>query len=141
MSLNGTAPPPTVRPLALATVVASAVHGANTAESEGLNPDGRKKLNCGAGTNAPAGPAPQLATCKGNAVGAIAPAATAFSQFDTSNSEFTVFALMGRFKCRPPLKLYPTFKLRSLLNSCSNCRFACCEYAYWKLLETGKPKG
>src|SRR5436853_2423698 len=117
MSLNGTAPPPTVNPFAFAIEVANAAQGAKTPLSDGLNPDGRKKLNCGAGTNAPAGPAPQLATCKGNAVGAIAPAATAFSQFDTSNSEFTVFALMGRFKCRPPLKLYPTFKLRSLLNS------------------------
>src|SRR3954469_8816465 len=103
MSLKGIAPPPTVSPFAVAVAEASPAQGANTAFSEGLNPDGRKKLNCGAGTNVPAGPAPHEATCSGSAVGAIAPAATAFSQFPTSNSEFTGFTLMGRFKWRPPL--------------------------------------
>src|SRR4051812_47192268 len=103
MSLNGIVPPPTVSPLALAIDEANAAHGANTAFNEGLNPDGRKKLSSGAGMKAPAGPAPQVDTCNGSAVGGTAPAATAFSQFDTRSCEFTGFALIGRFRWRPPL--------------------------------------
>src|SRR5438874_810509 len=99
MSLKGTVPPPTVRPSVCATELANAVQAApKTAGREGLIPDGRKKLTSGAGTNAPSGPTPQPVTCSGNWVARAPPPATAFSQFDTSNSEFTIFMLIGRFR-------------------------------------------
>src|SRR5260221_6260776 len=98
MSLNGTVPPPTVNPFACATELANGRQARKAPVSDGLIPDGRKKLSNGAATKGPNGPTPQLATCRGNAVAGTAPAATAFSQFATSACEFTVFALIGRFR-------------------------------------------
>jgi hypothetical protein len=41
------------------------MHGANTFVSEGLIPEGRKKLSSAGGTNAPAGPTLQVAIVNG----------------------------------------------------------------------------
>src|SRR5277367_1497709 len=106
---------PSPNPSALASRAASARQGPPA--NDGFNPDGRKKFNIAAGANAPVGVpviAPgQICTCSGpegyNGLVVGIPTAlakaTAFCQFFTSRSPRAVLALIGRFKCRPPLKL------------------------------------
>src|SRR5260221_12295486 len=119
MSLNGTHPVRVVgshavlRPPACNTKGATAWTQGAVAGFEssaiaiaGFNPDGRKKFINAVGTYGPAGPTPQLFTNSGLSVGSAAPAASAACQFFTSRSPRVVLALIGRFRCRPPLKLY-----------------------------------
>ena len=63
--------------------------------------------------------------------------ATAFCQFFTSKSPRTVLALIGRFRCRPPLKLYARLNAKPPPRSCSKVKLACCEYAYTKFFDCG----
>src|SRR5262245_1326101 len=70
---------------------------------DGLTPEGRKKFVSAAGTYGPPAPTPQPLTVNGLSVGAAAPAATAASRFLTIRSPRTVFALIGRLRCLPPL--------------------------------------
>src|ERR1051326_3466457 len=98
MSLNGTVVPRPSR-YCPATRLARPMHGANTALSEGLTPDGRKKLSSAGGTNAPAGPTLQVAMVNGlvNRGCAFATAqAFARSQFSTIAFGFAGFTLIGR---------------------------------------------
>src|ERR1700756_2275926 len=118
MSLKGTdtqvpavgsqGPPftPSPSPSAFITPRISGKHGAKAGcdAIEGFKPDGRKKLTAAAGITGPSGPdGTQLFTNSGLVVGGTAPAATAACQFLTKRSPRTVFALIGRFRCLPPL--------------------------------------
>ena len=106
---------PSPNPSALASNAASARQGPPA--SDGFNPEGRKKFSIAAGANAPEGGKPnaagQIATdsgldgYEGLVVGSPIELAnaTAFCQFLTSKSPRTVLALIGRLRCRPPLKL------------------------------------
>src|SRR5207248_2383713 len=124
---------PIPNPSALASNAASAKHGPPA--SDGFNPDGRKKFNIAAGANCPVGfpvnAAGQMDTPSGlegyrgllgGIPAAFAPAIAA-CQFFSSKSPRVVLALMGRFRCRPPLKLYA--RLSDILwpRSCSKVRF------------------
>src|SRR5580692_5708794 len=130
---------PSPNPSALARRTASCRQGPPA--SDGFNPDGRKKFNIAAGANvrdggrvAPSAPG-QICTCNGpdgysGLVGRMLFAlanATAFCQFFTSKSPRTVFALIGRFRCRPPLKLYARLKAKPPPRSCSKVRLVCSE--------------
>ena len=53
----------------------------------------------------------------------------AFCQLATSKSPRIVLALIGRFRWRPPLKLYATLRAKPPPRSRSMLRFACCAYA------------
>src|SRR5580765_962367 len=100
MSLKGTAVPSPSR-YCPATTLASPAHGANTAESDGFVPEGRKKLSKAGGTIAPAGPTLQVAMVSGlvNSGCALATAqALARSQFSTIALGFAGFTLIGRFR-------------------------------------------
>src|SRR6185437_13165943 len=103
ISLNGTVVFPKPRWYWAATRDAAPRHGAKTPVSDGLIPDGRKKLSNAAGANTPAGPLPQVATFSGLELGATAPAATARSQFSISAFELVGLALIGRFRWCPPV--------------------------------------
>src|SRR6478672_2548391 len=106
MSLNGTVTggfPPSPRRYCPATRLASPMHGAKAVVSDGLIPEGRKKLISAAGTNAPAGPTPHVATESG--VEKLCPAAFARSQFSIRALGFAGFTLMGRLMWCPPVKL------------------------------------
>src|SRR5580692_1547102 len=128
---------PSPNPSALARRTASVRQGPPA--RDGFNPDGRKKFNIAAGANAPVGVpviAPgQICTCNGpdgyNGLVVGIPAAlakaTALCQFSTSKSPRTVFALIGRFRCRPPLKLYARLNAKPPPRSCSKVRFVCSE--------------
>src|SRR5579863_2358263 len=110
-------PPLALRPnpSAFASNAASARQGPPA--SDGFNPEGRKKFSRAAGANAPDGGKPnaagQIATDSGldgyDGLVVGRPIefanATAFCQFFTSKSPRTVLALIGRLRCRPPLKL------------------------------------
>src|SRR6476620_740760 len=107
MSLKGTAVPNPSR-YCPATTLASPAHGANTADSDGFVPEGRKKLNNAGGTNAPAGPTLQVAIVNGlvNSGWALARAqALARSQFSTIALALAGFTLIGRLRWCPPVKL------------------------------------
>src|ERR1700756_3544758 len=98
MSLNGTVVP-RPRRYCPATRLARPMQGAKAVVSDGLNPEGRKKLSSAGGTNAPAGPTLQVAIVKGlvNSGWALATAqAFARSQFSISAFGFAGFTLMGR---------------------------------------------
>src|SRR5580765_7086180 len=108
MSLNGTVVPSPSR-YCPATRLARPMQGANAAASDGLIPDGRKKLNSAGGTNAPAGPMLQVAMVSGllNVGCALAMAqALARSQFSTMAFGLAGFTLIGRLMWCPPVKLY-----------------------------------
>src|ERR1051326_290498 len=108
MSLNGTVVPRPNR-YCPATKFARPPQGANTVASDGLIPEGRKKLNSAGGTNAPAGPTLQVAIVNGlvNSGCALATAqAFARSQFSISALGLAGFTLMGRLMWCPPVKLY-----------------------------------
>src|SRR5581483_7793325 len=120
--------------------------------SDGFNPDGRKKLVKAAATHGapealtPQGAPPAVAgsapTPSGPSV--LAPevgSVKAVCQFASSACGRTALALIGRFRCRPPLKLYSRLRDRLCPMSCSNVKFACCEYGYWNLFDVGNPKG
>src|ERR1700733_12708795 len=106
---------PSPNPSALASSAASARQGPPA--SDGFSPEGRKKFNIAAGANAPDGGKPnapgQIATASGlegyDGLVVGSPIefakATAFCQFFTSKSPRTALALIGRLRCRPPLKL------------------------------------
>src|SRR5271165_6986509 len=113
MSLKGT--PPSARagtPFLSAgkspssTEIASgrqAAYGPDGLASEGLSPEGRKKLASGAAiknwpANGPEGTTPQVFTLRGLLVGETTPAATARSQFSSSRSPRAALALIGRFR-------------------------------------------
>src|SRR6476659_7412099 len=107
MSLNGTGVPRPSR-YCPATTLASPRHGANAAVSDGLIPDGRKKLSSAGGTNAPAGPTPQVAIVSGLVKSGweLATAnALARSQFSTMALALAGFTLIGRLMWCPPVKL------------------------------------
>src|SRR5690349_12772997 len=100
MSLNGTVVPRPSR-YCPATRLARPMHGANAAVSDGLVPEGRKKLSSAGGTNAPAGPMLQVAMVNGLVKsGCELATAQAFarSQFSTIALGFAGFTLMGRFR-------------------------------------------
>src|ERR1700730_1422723 len=139
MSLKGTQPVRVVglqallRPPACNTSGATvwtqpAVAGldSNASAIAGFKPEERKKFSRAGGTYGPPGPTPQLLTNSGLSLGCAAPAAIAACQFFTSRSPRVVLALMGRFKCRPPLKLYARLNVVLCPRSCSTVRFACC---------------
>src|SRR4029077_12375099 len=105
MSLNGTGVPRPSR-YCPATTLASPRHGANAAVSDGLIPDGRKKLSSAGGTNAPAGPTPQVAIVNGllNSGCALATAqAFARSHFSPRAFGLAGFTLIGRLMWCPPV--------------------------------------
>src|SRR5437764_384999 len=102
----------------------------NAAAIAGFNPDGRKKFVSAAGTyGCPLGLAPHGANTVGSAVPTnsgllgklglpgimfcASAAAIAACQFLTSKSPRTVFALIGRLRWWPPLKLYATLSAKS----------------------------
>src|SRR5579862_132361 len=80
---------------------------ATAAAIDGLIPPGRKKFIRGALIHGPSGPLPQgtapVPTVSGLA--ADCPAAKAAWKLLTAKSPRIVFALIGRFRWRPPLKL------------------------------------
>src|ERR1700731_3913790 len=153
MSPKGTGRP-TPSPPAAATSPASATPcpapcATRKFASEVLSPDRRKKFSSGGATYGPCGPDPQglvplaVATVSGfevalatantevpgctPAVPALT-AATALRQFATSSAGFTGFIFPGRFKCRPPVALYATFKVRLCPRSRSMPNEICCTY-------------
>src|SRR5689334_23222457 len=100
MSLKGTFVP---RPRRYCpdTTLARPRHGVKTPVSDGLVPEGRKKLSSAGGTNAPAGPMLQVAMVNGLVKSGCALAtaqAFARSQFSTIALGFAGFTLMGRFR-------------------------------------------
>src|SRR6266496_3634083 len=80
----------------------------------GFRPPGRKKFIRAEFTHGPRAPDPQGAapvpTVNGLPTGS--PAAIAAFRFLTIRSPRMVLALMGRLRCRPPLKLYARFKAK-----------------------------
>src|SRR5581483_1955758 len=118
----------------------------------GFTPERRKKFITPADTQGPCGPMPAgnngfdptsngfvanpALTWAGTAGSAIAA-----RQFETSALKMGGFASIGRFRCRPPLKLYAILSAVLWPKSCSTPRFAWCEYAYWKFFAVGKPNG
>src|SRR5215472_9883680 len=107
MSLKGTSVP-SPRRYWPATTLASPRHGANTALSDGLIPEGRKKLSSAGGTNAPAGPTLQVAIVSGLVKRGCALAKAqelARSQFSIRALGFAGFTLIGRLRWCPPVKL------------------------------------
>src|ERR1700731_2691093 len=108
--------------------------GSNAPAIAGFSPEGRKKFTRAAETHgAPLGLKPQGAapdpTLSGPAAAFEVGSVKATCQFFTSKSPRTVLALIGRFRCRPPLKLYARLKAKPPPKSCSKVKFACCEYA------------
>ena len=114
---------------------AGRVRGGSTAPAmAGFSPDGRKKFDqrgakrtrLAAGIDAAMELAPQRPHVSGLVPASAAlDQSTAACQFFTSKSPRTVLALIGRFRCRPPLKLYARLKAKPPPKSCSNVRFAC----------------
>src|SRR6266567_2408344 len=92
--------------------------------SDGFRPEGRKKLTSAAETH----------------VG-FSGSLSAARQFASRAAGFTAFTLIGRFRWRPPLKLYSTLSERSRPSSRSKVRLAWFEYAYWKFFALGNPNG
>src|SRR5579864_3503726 len=88
----------------------AAAVGSNAAAIAGFSPDGRKKFTNAAETHAtplelkPQGAAP-APTLRGPAAAFEVGSVKATCQFFTSKSPRTVLALIGRFRCLPPLKL------------------------------------
>src|ERR1043165_6948195 len=99
----------------------------------GFKPPGRKKFVSAEETHGtpltnPQGAAP-APTKSGPAAALELGSPSATCQFLTIRSPRVVLALMGRFRCRPALKLYPRLNDMLCPRSCSKVRFACCEYA------------
>src|ERR1700722_5020220 len=78
---------------------------ASASAIDGFSPPGRKKFISGELTHGPSGPDPQgkVPVPTVNGLAADCPAASADSKFATIRSPRTVLALIGRFRCRPPL--------------------------------------
>src|ERR1700722_9506722 len=111
---------------------ARGTQGANKAATEGFSPPGLKSLTNVAGTKkgiapgrAAKGLGPHDATPNGLEPVAAGFVANAASQFSVSRSPRTVLALMGRFRWRPPLKLYPKLAANPPRSSRSTVKFAC----------------
>src|SRR5580704_5601164 len=84
---------------------------------EGFSPPGRKKFVIAESTHRPPGPTPH--PLMANGLANPAPAAFAFRKFESSKSPRIAFALIGRFRCRPPLKLYAILNAYPAPKSCS----------------------
>src|SRR6266702_6869419 len=141
MSLKGTQPASVLgshavlSPSACMICCANATHGVanKTCPREGFRPEGRKKLVSAAATHGapvvrlnPQG-VPPLPTPNGPNEAPEFGSPRATCQFASSGAVFTAFTLMGRFRWRPPLKLYS--KLSDMLwpSSCSKVKLAWCE--------------
>src|SRR5947209_13306750 len=80
----------------------------NAPAIEGFKPLGRKKFIKDELTHGPAGPLPQwvFPPPTVNGLPTVCPSPSALRKLLTIRSPRTVLALIGRFKWRPPLKLY-----------------------------------
>src|SRR5438270_12381061 len=100
---------------------------------EGFRPPGRKKFISEASTNGSGlvGVLQPLTVngLAGRGCPEEAASTIAALKFFTIRSPRIVFALMGRFRWRPPLKLYARLSAKPWPRSRSILRFACCEYA------------